>query len=139
MPQRTCSIVFQTYHTAEPRISTYAQLSPYNKKNSPLFTNHAVQLVSEHGCFCVAQATLGLLKLTQPGRVDCWSFQTLQCVAAKTVSLAYFGHALVWQVMRLSPRYNISSCRTSVLSISWELSWNQENSQSRRHGKKRTA
>ena len=77
MPQRTCLIVFQTYHTAEPRRSTYAQLAPYKMRKSPMFTKHIVRLISEHDFFCVVQATLGLLKLTQPGKVDRWSFQTL--------------------------------------------------------------
>ena len=47
---------------------------------------------------------LGRLKLTQPGRVDRWSFQTLRCVAVKTLQFGLnFGHAFVWQVMRLHP------------------------------------
>ena len=104
MPQRTCLIVFQTYHTAEPRRSTYAQLAPYNMRKSPLFTKHVVRLISGHDFFCVAQATLGLLKLTQPGKVDRWSFQNLQCMAVKTRQFGLnFGHPFVWQVMRLRP------------------------------------
>ena len=74
MPQRTYLIAFQTYHTVEPRRSTYAQLAPYNMRKSPLFTKHVGRLMSEHEYFCVAQATLGLLRLTQLGKVDCWSF-----------------------------------------------------------------
>ena len=54
--------------------------------------------------FCVAQATFGLLKLTQPGKVHCWSFQSLQCVAVKTCQFGLnFGHTFVWEVMRLRP------------------------------------
>ena len=54
--------------------------------------------------FCVAQATLGLLKLTQPDKVDRWSFQTLQCVPVKTRQFGlHFGHSFAWQVMRLRP------------------------------------
>ena len=102
MPQRTCLIVFQTYHTAEPHGSTYAQLAPDNMRKSPLFTKDVVRLISEHDCFCVALATLGLLKLTQPGKVDRWSFQTLQCVALKTLQFGLnFEHGFVWPVMRL--------------------------------------
>ena len=104
MPQRTCLIVFQTYHTAEPRRSTYAQLAPYNMRKSPLFTKHFARFISEHESFCVVQATFGLLKLTQPGKVHCWSFQTLQCVAVKTHQFGLnFGLAFVWQVIRLRP------------------------------------
>ena len=51
MTQRTCLIVFQTYHTAEPCRSTYAQLAPYNMRKSPLFTKHFVRLISEHDLF----------------------------------------------------------------------------------------
>ena len=44
------------------------------------------------------------LKLTQSGKVHCWSFQTLQCVAVKTSQFGLnFGHAFVWQVMRRRP------------------------------------
>ena len=54
--------------------------------------------------FCVAQTTLGLLKLKQPGKVDRWSFQILQCVAVKTSQFGQnSGHPFVWQVMRLCP------------------------------------
>ena len=103
MPQRTCLIVFQTYHTAEPRRSMYALLEPYNMRKSPLFTKH-VRLMSEHDFFCVAQATLGLLKLTQPGIVNRWSFKILQCVDVKTSQFGQnSGHPFVWQVMRLRP------------------------------------
>ena len=100
MPQRTYRIVFQTYHTAESRRSAYAQRAPYNMRKSHLFTRHVVRLILEHDPFCVAQATLGLLKLTQPGTVDRWSFWL--CVAVKTCQLGLsFRHAFVWQVRRL--------------------------------------
>ena len=102
--QRTCLIVFHAYHTAEPRRSTYTQLTLYNIRKSPLFTKYFVQLISRHDFFCVAQATLGLLKLTQPGKVHRWSFQTLQCVAVKTRQFGLnFRHAFVWRVMRFRP------------------------------------
>ena len=58
MPRRTCLIVFQTYHTAEPRRSTYAQLAPYNMRKSPLFTKHFVQLISEHDYFVLPRLRL---------------------------------------------------------------------------------
>ena len=110
MHQRTCLIVFQTCHTAEPRRSTYAQLAPYNIRKSPLFTKHVVRLMSEHDFFCVAQAALGLLKPTQPGIVDHWSFQILQCVAVKTSQFGQnSGHPFVWQVMRLRPVTTIAA------------------------------
>ena len=69
MPQHTVLIVFQTYHTAEPHRSMCAQLSPYTMRKSPLFTKLFVRLISEHD-FCVAPDTLGLIKLTQPGKVQ---------------------------------------------------------------------
>ena len=37
---------------------------------------HVIRLISEHD-FCVSQAILGLLKLTQPDKVDCRSFHSL--------------------------------------------------------------
>ena len=47
---------------------------------------------------------LGRLKLTQPGKVNRWSFQILQCVALKTRQFGQnSGHPFVWQVMRLRP------------------------------------
>ena len=110
MPQRTCLIVFQTYHTAEPRRPTYAQLAPYNMRKSPLVTQHFVRLISEHDFFCIAQAMFGLLKLTQPGKVHRWSSQTLQCVAVKTCQFSLnFGHAFAWQVMRLRPVHTLAA------------------------------
>ena len=52
----------------------------------------------------VFQATFGLLKLTQLGKVHRLSFQTLQCVAVKIRQFGLdFGLAFVWQVMRLRP------------------------------------
>ena len=51
MPQRTCLIVFQTCHAAEPRRSMYVQLAPYNMRKSPLFTKHVVRLMLEHDFF----------------------------------------------------------------------------------------
>ena len=54
--------------------------------------------------FCVAQATFGLLKLTLPGKVHRWSFQTLQCVALKNRQFGLnFGPTFVWQVIKLRP------------------------------------
>ena len=106
LSQRTCLIVFQTYmyHTAEPHRSTYAQRAQYNMRKSSLFTKHVVRLMSEHDFFYVAQARLGLLKLTQPGKVDRWSFPILRCVAVKTRQFGQnSGHPFVWQVMRLRP------------------------------------
>ena len=51
--------------------------------------------------FYVTQATLGPLKLTQPDRLGRWSFQTLQCVAVKTVKAV----SLAWTSdMHLSGR-----------------------------------
>ena len=103
MPQRTCLIVFQTYHTAESCRSMYAQRAPYNMRKSPYFTKHFVPLISEHDFF-VGQATFGLLKLTQPGKVHCWGFQTLQCMAVKTRQFGLnFGQGFVFQIMRLRP------------------------------------
>ena len=65
--------------------------------------------------FRVAHATLGPLKLTQPGRVDRWSFQTLQCVVVNTLQFGLnFGHAFVWQVMRLCP---VTTLAAAVLPL----------------------
>ena len=47
----------------------------------PLFTEH-VRLISEYD-FCVAQATLGPLKLTHPGRIDHWSFPNFAMCACQ--------------------------------------------------------
>ena len=72
--------------------------------------------------FCVAQATLGLRKQTQPGKVHRWSSQTLLCVAVKTCQ---FGMNFRYAHETL-PRSNVSSYPTSVTSISWELSWSKK-------------
>ena len=54
MPSRTYLIIFQTYHTAEPRRSTNTQLAPYKMRRSPLLTKHVVRLISEHDFLCCA-------------------------------------------------------------------------------------
>ena len=63
MPQRTCLIVFQTYHTAEPCRSMYAQLAPYNMRKSP-FVHKACYSI-DHGAwpYRVAPAKLTPIKL----------------------------------------------------------------------------
>ena len=50
-----------------------------------------------------------------------------------------FRTCICLAVHETSPRYHVSSCPTSVSSISWESSWKQETSQSSPQGRKQTA